>query len=177
MKSTINIYFNFMYYNHDMQSSQLSVGIADEVILAHRPNSYCNGFTGRITVLICERSCIAQLMQWVGYKLSNRSSEIRFPVRAKFCSFITAFKQALRPTLTLIKWVPGDLPRGVKRTRREADHIIVVPRVIMRGANTVLFPWCHICPIWPPVIPLNLTYIFIYISQLSPYLKLRKKIR
>jgi hypothetical protein len=31
-------------------------------------------------------------------------------------------RQALRPTQLLIQWVPGALPLGVKRRRREANH-------------------------------------------------------
>jgi hypothetical protein len=49
--------------------------------------------------------------------------------------FTTSSRSALRPTQPPIHWVPGALSLGVRRPRREADHLSrSVPRSRMRGA-------------------------------------------
>jgi hypothetical protein len=55
-----------------------------------------------------------------GYGLDDRGVGVQVPVGSKI--FFTSSEPAVRPTQSLVQWVPVALSPEIKRQRREADH-------------------------------------------------------
>jgi len=61
----------------------------------------------------------------LGNSSTSWTTGVQFPARAMmgFFHLATASRRALGPTQPPFRWVAGALTRGIKRSRRQADHL------------------------------------------------------
>jgi hypothetical protein len=71
-------------------------------------------------------------------------------VMMRYFLFVTASRQALRPTQLLTQWTPRALTSGVKRPERETDHSPLFSAEVKNASSFTPFPhyafmvWCFI---------------------------------
>jgi hypothetical protein len=81
-----------------------------------------------IIIIIIIKSWDSSVSIATDYGLDDRMIGVRIPAGLGIFLFDTASTPALGPTKPTIEWLPGVLSLGVKRPRREADHLHLVPR-------------------------------------------------